>query len=422
MIDKAKQLLEKESGLANAISKDGSTPLHVVATKDMVELLISKGANANISNKHSLMPLHIAVIRQFGDVVVALITNGADVHARSMRDWTPLHWAAMNGYTEIVKLLIENGATVNVQANRNDIGQSPLHKAAQNGHKDMVELLIKHGAKVDITNSMGETPLFEAATVEVTELLIAKGANVNHVSNISGWTPLHEAVNRKVAEVLIARGANINTKDKMNRTPLDMAVEHGIIDVAQFLISKGAKWKNIDIDLSNDFSLGDSSVTKTDMNIFKAASLGLVSKVKELLDAEPELAIIKGGCAEETPLHNAATKEIAELLAQRGADINVSDVFGRTPLHRAAEDGRIYVVSLLITKGADVNARDGVNNTALHGAAHYGHKQVVEILIKGGADLNIKNIDGRTPLHWAVEMGHREIADLLVSSGAGRVK
>ena len=245
MIDKAKQLLEKKSGLANAISKDGSTPLHVVATKDMVELLISKGANANISNKHSLMPLHIAIIRQFGDVVVALITNGADVHARSMQDWTPLHWAAMNGYTEIVKLLIENGATVNVQANRNDIGQSPLHKAAQNGHKDMVELLIKHGAKVDITNSMGETPLFEAATVEVTELLIAKGANVNHVSNTSGWTPLHQAGNRKVAEVLVARGANINTKDKMNRTPLDMAVEHGIIDVAQFLISKGEKGENI---------------------------------------------------------------------------------------------------------------------------------------------------------------------------------
>ena len=422
MIDKAKELLEKNPGLANAKSKDGSTPLHIVSTKDMAELLISKGANVNISNKHSLMPLHIAVIRQFRDVVVALITNGADVNARSMQDWTPLHWAAMNGYTEIAKLLIKNGAIVNVQANRNDIGQSPLHKAAQNGHKYLVEFLIKHGAKVDITNSMGETPLFGAADKEVVEILIAYGANVNHVSGASGWAPLHEAVNGKVAEVLVARGANINTKDNMNRTPLDIAVEHGKIDVAKFLISRGAKGKNIDMDLSNEFSLGASSATKADMNIFKAASLGLVSKVKEFLDADPELAIIKGGCAEETPLHDAATKEIAELLIQRGANINVSDVFGRSPLHRAAEDGRIDVVKLLITKGADVNARDGVNNTALHGAAHYGHKRVVEILIESGADLNVKNIDSRTPLHWAVEMGYREIVELLVSSGASRVK
>ena len=57
-----------------------------------------------------------------------------------------------------------------------------------------------------------------------------------------------------------------------------------------------------------------------------------------------------------TPLHEAANKEVAELLIAAGADINAKASWGRTPLHDAARRGRKEIAELLIAKGADVNA------------------------------------------------------------------
>tara|TARA_B110000438_G_scaffold166529_1_gene159284 strand:- start:326 stop:799 length:474 start_codon:yes stop_codon:yes gene_type:complete len=59
-----------------------------------------------------------------------------------------------------------------------------------------------------------------------------------------------------------------------------------------------------------------------------------------------------------TPLHIAATKEIAELLIAAGADVNATEDWdGETPLHFAAENGHKEIAELLIDNGADVNAK-----------------------------------------------------------------
>ena len=51
-----------------------------------------------------------------------------------------------------------------------------------------------------------------------------------------------------------------------------------------------------------------------------------------------------------TPLHFAATADVAQLLLKHGADPNAAGWMGATPLHRAAEDGRADVLELLIRK------------------------------------------------------------------------
>ena len=59
---------------------------------------------------------------------------------------------------------------------------TPLHCAALNGHKEITELLIAKGADVNAKDADGVTPLHDAASEgrkETTELLIAKGADVN---------------------------------------------------------------------------------------------------------------------------------------------------------------------------------------------------------------------------------------------------
>jgi len=102
-----------------------------------------------------------------------------------------------------------------------------------------------------------------------------------------------------------------------------------------------------------------------------------------------------------------------------GVDVNAKQKYtGRTPLDRAAEGGHKEIAELLIEKGADVNAKKEDGQTPLYSAALYSHKEIVELLIANGAEVNAKNKYGETPLNLSF-VG--ETADLLRKHG-GKTK
>lgn len=84
-------------------------------------------------------------------------------------------------HREIIELLVAKGADVNFQRGSID---SPLHYAAKSGLLEVAELLLASGANVDAKHPFSaETPLHRAAWychLEVAELLIAHGANLTY--------------------------------------------------------------------------------------------------------------------------------------------------------------------------------------------------------------------------------------------------
>ena len=154
--------------------------------------------------------------------------------------------------------------------------------------------------------------------------------------------------------------------------------------------------------------------------LHRAAATKTQHQVRELIDqgADPNLRNWRG----ETPLHRAAIRnpdlDVHRALIDAGADVNARDETGATPLHRAAHNAAPARSGLLIAAGADVHARDKDGATPLHNAAESGRDSIIGRLIAAGASLDDRDRDGATPLHRAVEKGWAQGAKTLLTHAA----
>jgi len=111
--------------------------------------------------------------------------------------------------------------------------------------------------------------------------------------------------------------------------------------------------------------------------------------------------------------------DIMKLLIEKGAEVNIEDADGMTPLYWAAINNNAHITKFLIEdKGAEVDY-EGINSTtALIEASKHGYIDIVKLLIANGANINIKASVSKTPLHYAVNIGYMDIAEFLIKEGA----
>jgi ankyrin repeat protein len=135
-----------------------------------------------------------------------------------------------------------------------------------------------------------------------------------------------------------------------------------------------------------------------------------------------ELELATGEVPKETAFHYAIINgyvDIAELLLDRGANVNAVNKRGETALHLAATRQNAKAVLVLIARGANVNAADADGITPLHDASHaVDGCDTVRVLVYKGAGLNARTRHGRTPLHSAVDKGDIKSAAFLIEKGA----
>lgn len=99
-------------------------------------------------------------------------------------------------------------------------------------------------------------------------------------------------------------------------------------------------------------------------------------------------------------------------------DANQGDDHGFSPLHWACFSGKTTIVDMLLNRGARINATNMGDDTALHLAASHNHLDCVRLLLKNKADVNALNEHGNTPLHYACFWGYQVIAEELLNYGA----
>jgi ankyrin repeat protein len=180
------------------------------------------------------------------------------------------------------------------------------------------------------------------------------------------------------AELLLSRGADIQAKDNSGCTPLHTAAFEGRGCIVDMLLSQGA----------------DPNATdkRGFMPLHRAAGRAHASVIASLLSHGADVHATVHGYDARTALHLAASCEHGSHLASidcllaYGADVDVKDSGGYTPLHLAAREGILPVVkSLLLRHHANAHEvnMDGV--TALMLACDYGHPPVACCLLASGA-------------------------------------
>ena len=135
----------------------------------------------------------------------------------------------------------------------------------------------------------------------------------------------------------------------------------------------------------------------------------------------------KGDSSHSVPIERHAA--VIEFLLENGADPNIADEQGDTPLHCAALKADKFLVRRLLDAGADPNAKKNVygshvGDAPLHSACMLEKKDsaaCVQMLIQAGARVNVRDEMGKTPLYWAVLVMRKDpdtLVKVLLRAGA----
>lgn len=250
-------------------------------------------------------------------------------------------------------------------------------------------------------------------------ILLACGAKANEPVT-QGLRPLHYAIWHRYSEaarLLLVRGCDINARDECGYSALHLAAEHGYLELVELLLKQGAQ-----VNFREDTGELFPRTMLCDEPLRLAIRHRHYEIAKLLLEhgANPNTRYFFGS---EINLLSVLDIEFLRLLLTFGADPNIRDRGGLTPLMKAARLPQgIDSVLLLLSFGADVNAMTDSRHdyrTVLHYGVLSGNHDIVYLLIKQGASVNYDSeYQKPTPLDLAILKGDPDLVKMLLNAGA----
>lgn len=227
------KIIEFYPGSVNEVNENGSTVLSEAVKYDnteLVELLLSKGADPNINSTNS--PILLAYKNKNYGIIESMIKNGSDINDVCNYHYTLLMLIGMNGDGDdcfdekLIELLFNNGIDMDKQCEPK--GTSALMTSSHSGRLSVVNQLINRGGKLDLVNYEGASALLFATKqghIDIVRALLDGGADIN-IRTIKGDTAIDiacEGFHKHIVYLLLRRGCEI---DEHHSTKTHTALEN----------------------------------------------------------------------------------------------------------------------------------------------------------------------------------------------------
>ncbi len=485
----------------NHINSSGRTVLQDVALEKkfkIFQILMSQTPDLNLSDHYGKTVLFDAVEGGSVDIIKEVINNIDDINIVDNNGQSVLFYAVLKENDSVTKLLISNAIDVNILDKKR---QSALFNSVILGANNIptIDLFLEKGVRLNLKDYIENTLLDEILKIlsiikdpeqkieskyklvnkdrkylKLTAFLIDCGLAIDR-TDAQGKTILNKEVqqeNYEIIDFLIASGADINTPDNEGKTVLFDAILKGPsnMNMIDYLLSKDADIDQLDY---NNKTIVDDLIEAVliTQNNKKASSRRFIELkdeenyfvlLRKILLFKPKLNTkSKDG---KTLLFDLVTQnniELIKLIIHAGADLNVIDSEGNSPLsymldkglqithkkekenflerlvfllkfridittidkdgktifHKAVIADDIDVIEKLLTKKTNLDIKDKQGRTALYHTQWKGNYKIARLLIAAGANINEADNSGFTILNYAVILGHTKLVIILISSG-----
>ena len=248
--------------------------------------------------------------------------------------------AIINNDRQYIEYILAKGVDLN---DVKTFGYIPLHIAVWQNNRELIQLFLERGANINVLDGWNRNCLFQTYDIKTVKYLIEHGASVNQVDKDGNIPLILYAWHYDLAKLYIEKGANYKHKNKNGYSLLFETIYKGNYNLLNYLLkNKIININEVDHEGYNGlfwylFSIKRKINEKND-NIF-----GLLLNNKININHHDNY----GDTALHWSIRLKLRKEIIKLLLDYGAEVNIKNNKGKTPLDIAIEKGDTEIINLL---------------------------------------------------------------------------